>query len=65
MVNKDGTLNSSASLSDYLLITGSGSTWSVAYDADGIGTKFQAVSFIDVTLTGLSNSLTATDFLVQ
>jgi Ca2+-binding RTX toxin-like protein len=65
MVNKDGTLNSSDSLSDYLSITGSGSTWSVAYDADGIGTKFQAVSFIDVTLTGLSNSLTATDFLVQ
>jgi Ca2+-binding RTX toxin-like protein len=64
VVNKNGTLNSTATLSDYLVITGSGSNWSVAYDADGTGTKSQPITFVDVTLTGLSNALTSNDFLV-
>jgi uncharacterized delta-60 repeat protein len=63
-VNKDGTLNSTATLSNYLVITGSGSNWSVAYDADGTDTKSQPITFVDVTLTGSSNALTSNDFLV-
>jgi Ca2+-binding RTX toxin-like protein len=47
----------------YLIITGSGSNWSVSYDADGTGTKSQAVKFVDVTLTGQA-TLTVADFLV-
>jgi Ca2+-binding RTX toxin-like protein len=63
MVNKDGSMNSSATVNSYLIITGSGSNWSVSYDADGTGTKSQAVKFVDVTLTGQA-TLTVTDFLV-
>jgi uncharacterized delta-60 repeat protein len=63
MVNKDGSMNSSATLNSYLIITGSGSNYSVSYDADGTGTKSQAVKFVDVTLTGQA-TLTVTDFLV-
>ena len=64
VIKKDGALDLSSRLSDYLIISGGGSTWSVAYDADGAGTKSSAIKFIEVTVVGQNTSLSAADFLV-
>ena len=65
IVNKDGSLNISSSiLNRYLVITDNSGTWSVAYDADGAGTKSQAIKFAEVTLAGTKTTLDFSDFIV-
>jgi len=65
IVNKDGSLNISSSvLNRYLVITDNSGTWSVAYDADGAGTKSRAIKFAEVTLTGTKTTLDFSDFIV-
>lgn len=65
IINKDGSLNSSSSaLNQYLVIANNSGTWSVAYDADGAGTKSTAIKFADVTLAGTKTSLDFSDFIV-
>jgi Ca2+-binding RTX toxin-like protein len=64
VVNKDGTLNSTATVNNYLIISGSDKNWSVSYDADGVGNKSQAIKFVDVTLVGQGNALTIADFVM-